>query len=469
MDDRISQSKITTTRRRKKRSKIQIFKETYLPLIIAATALLLVFIFIIGSITRAAQHSAAKKQSAINSSIAAAEELERLTAESQSICAEATKLAASFGYDEAIAIIESFSGNIHEFPQLMRLYQQYVDAKTHLIAWDDPSKVPNLSLQLLIADPNRAFQNTEYSKSFYNNFITTDEFSRMLQQLYENGYILVNLSDITNGTQSKTLYLPQGKKPFILTQTQVNYYTYMVDGDGDKLPDQNGCGFASRLILDPNGNLTCEFITEDGTTVTGAYDLVPILEAFIATHPDFSYKGARAILAVTGYDGIFGYRTSATAKSRLGNEAHLQEVSQATEIVQALRNAGYTIACGTYENAGYGSYSAVKIQKDLALWTEEVTPIIGEVNTLVYARNSDIANATTEYSGDKFHVLQNLGFTYYLGFASNGKSWFTCHDNYIRQGRILVTGSNLRSRTSWFREMFDPLFVLDTVRENYNF
>ena len=41
---------------------------------------------------------------------------------------------------------------------------------------------------------------------------------------------------------SKELYLPQGKKPVIITQTQVNYNTYMVDGDGDKLPDKDGDG-----------------------------------------------------------------------------------------------------------------------------------------------------------------------------------------------------------------------------------
>jgi ABC-type transport system substrate-binding protein len=95
-------------------------------------------------------------------------------------------------------------------------------------------------------------------------------------------------------------------------------------------------------------------INADGTTETGAFDLVPILEAFIATHPDFSYQGARATLAITGYDGIFGYRINTSAKALLGEEAYQDEVEAATKIVQALRKAGYTIACGTYENTAYG-------------------------------------------------------------------------------------------------------------------
>lgn len=467
MEDHISQNNKPMNSRRRNRTKMRIFKEIYLPFIILCAAALLIVIFIVGSITRAVQRSNAETQASINASIAAAEEQERLIAAAQKISTNATILAAGFDYDAAIALIDSFPGSITDFPQLERLYEDYVKAKSELIVWDDPAKILNLSFQLLIADPDRAFTHAEYGSSFKKNFITVDEFSRILQQVYENGYILISMSDITDGTSIKPLYLPADKKPLILTQTQVNYYTYMTDGDGDKLPDKNGAGFASKLILDANGNLTCELITAEGETVTGAYDLVPILEAFVATHPDFSYKGARATLAVTGYDGIFGYRVNTSAKDRLTEEKYQQEVSGATEIVLALRNAGYTIACGTYENAGYGSYSAAKIKKDLDAWNKEISPILGVLDTLVYARNSDISNAVTDYTGEKFEALQNFGFTYYLGFATNGKSWFVTKDSYVRQGRIVVSGSSLQSHSNWFTGIFDTDFVLDPIRDNY--
>ena len=467
MDDHKFQNGKSVNPMRRKHSKIRVFKEVYLPFIILCAAALLIVIFVIGSITRAVQRSNAEVQASINASIAAAEEHERLVADAQKISNDATTLAAGFDYDAALALINSFDGNISDFPQLERLYKDYTRAKSELVLWDDPLKVLNLSFQLLIADPERAFKNAEYGSSFKKNFITVDEFSRILQQVYENGYILISISDIADGTSIKPLYLPAGKKPLILTQTQVNYYTYMTDGDGDKLPDKNGAGFANKLVVDANGNLSCELITADGETVTGAYDLVPILEAFIATHPDFSYKGAKATLAVTGYDGIFGYRINSSAKDRLGDEKYRQEVSEATKIVQALRNAGYTIACGTYENAGYGSYSAAKIKKDLDAWSKEISPILGVVDTLVYARNSDIANAVTDYAGDKFEALQNFGFTYYLGFATNGVSWFTAKDSCVRQCRVMVSGSNLQSRANWFTGIFDTAFVLDQIRDDY--
>ena len=145
MNDNVPNNRKSRNTRRRKKSKLQIFKETYLPLIIAGASLLIIIIFIVGSITRSIQRSNAEKQAAQNASIAAAEKLERLTIEAQTISDEATKLAASYNYDNAIELIESFSGDICDFPQLERLYQQYIDARSHLVPWDDPSKVLNLN------------------------------------------------------------------------------------------------------------------------------------------------------------------------------------------------------------------------------------------------------------------------------------------------------------------------------------
>ena len=72
MEEHIEQNNRPINHRRRKRSKLRIFKETYLPLIIVGVALLLIIIFIIGSITRAVQRANAKAQASINASIAAA-------------------------------------------------------------------------------------------------------------------------------------------------------------------------------------------------------------------------------------------------------------------------------------------------------------------------------------------------------------------------------------------------------------
>ena len=444
--------------RRKKKTQIEIFKEVYLPAIIACTTLILILVFIIGSIVHAIQRNQFTEQLNQQASIAEEHRQALQRQEAEQLLAEADILSQHYDYDGAIALLDSFSGDSSKFPQLAEKRLEYSNAKNALVLWENPHHVLNLSFQLLIADPARAFSDSTYGTSYNRNFITTDEFSRILQQLYENDYILISLSDLMADGQVKDLYLPENKKPVILTQTQVNYYTYMTDSDGDKLPDANGDGFASKLIIDSNGNLTCEMVDASGQTVTGSYDMIPILDAFVTTHPDFSYKGAKAVLAVTGYDGLFGYRTNANATSFDLSEQRALAMS----VVEKLRSTGYELACYTYENKAYGSITADKIQSDLNMWRAEVAPILGNVDTLVFARNSDIASASTAYSGDKYDILHAFGFKNYLGFCTNGKPWLSLENTCIRQGRLMVTGSNLAHKASWFDGIFDPTSVLDT-------
>lgn len=452
--------------RRKQRSQFQIFKEAYLPVVIAGIALLLILIFIIGSIVRRVQRSNYEAQVSLDASIAQQEEAERLAQQAQSLMDKASGLAAQFDYAGAIAALETFEGNMADYPDMSQKHEEYTSAQDKLIPWDDPNQVLNLSLQQLIADPVRAFADESYGVSYKNNFITTGEFAKILQQLYENGYILVSLEDITSETGTQTLYLPNGKKPLILTQTNVNYYTYMTDGDGDKLPDKDGDGFASKLKLDDNGNITCELVNSDGSTVTGLYDMVPILESFIETHPDFSYKGARAILAVTGYDGVFGYRTGSAAEESLGTAYRDQEVNDAAQLISNLRELGYKIACYTYGNEPYGEFTAAQVSDELEKWETEVTPVLGDTDIFVFARNSDIGENGIAYSDDKFPLLQSRGYRYFLGFCQDGTPWFSDHGSYIRQGRILVAGANITDHPEWFEGIFDASSVLDTARSS---
>lgn len=450
--------------RRRQRSRFEIFKEAYLPVIIVGIALLLILVFIIGSIVRGVQRSKYNAQLAQESSIAAQQELERLNDEAASRLAQAEGLAKQYDYEAAIDILEGFSGNMNEFSALADKHAEYTKAIDNLVLWDDPSQVLSLSFQLLIADTGRAFTNATYGDSYNKNYVTCEEFSKILQQLYENGYILVRLSDITSESGSQELYLPNGKKPLLITQTNVNYNTYMIDGDGDKLPDAAGAGFASRLVLDENGSIVCEMVDSTGNTVTGAYDLVPILNNFIDSHPDFSYRGAKAILAVTGYDGLFGYRTDPDAEEYFGKAYHQQEVDGATQIVSALRDSGYEFACYTYENEPYGTYTAEQIQEEMGKWAAEVVPILGETDIFVFSRTSDIADNGQAYSGSKFEALRSCGFAYYLGFCKDGESYYGAYGDHIRMGRILVTGYNMAYNPTWFEGIFDASSVLDKTR-----
>jgi len=249
----------------------------------------------------------------------------------------------------------------------------------------------------------------------------------------------------------------------MLTQTNVNYNNYLIDSDGDKLPDAKGGGFASKLIWD-GANFTNEMVDATGNTVTGAYDLIPILENFIKEHPDFSFRGARATIALTGYNGLFGYRTQAGQQDE---SAKQQAVEDASAVAQALQKRGYKLACYSYSNDyQYGKDGISIIKNDLNKWDNEVSPILGDLDTFVYPLNNDISADKGAYSGERFDILREKGFRYYLGICEDGTPWAFVDANYIRQGRIMVSGSNLAHHANWFAGMFEASTVLDTTRGN---
>lgn len=473
MDEQQNSNQRPVNPRRRQRSKMQIFKEAYLPVVIAAAAVLLIIIFIVGAVARSNEQKRLEEEASIAASQQQASEAARLEAEAQSLLAQAAVLVEDYDYAGAITILESFSGDMMDYPQLTNQIIAYEQAQKSMVAWEDPGKVVNLSMQLLVADTDRAYSHSVYGSSFRNNFITTSEFSKILEQLYANGYMLVSLDDILTTSTAvdgsvtyvpKTLYLPEGKTPLLLTQTNVNYNIYLVDSDGDSLPDKNGCGFASKLVLDAQGNLTNEMVDSTGATVTGDYDMIPILEKFIASHPDFSYRGARAILAVTGYNGLFGYRTNVSAKSVFGEDVYKQDVADAKKIVQVLRSKGYEFACYTYENIDYAGSGISTMQSDLNKWLAEVPEILGQVDIMVFAQNSDISSNKDAYTGEKYNLLKNAGFTKFLGFCTDGAPWATLSAGQVRLGRIMLTGKNLTSNAAWFTDLFAPVLVKDPAR-----
>lgn len=457
--------------RRRRRSKMQKFKEAYLPVLLLALAVILIATVIITLVIS----SKNRKEAALAESIMAANSERayqlQLETEAQSLILQAEELAAGFNYDGAIAILDSFSGDIYEFDDLISKRNEYLALKEALVAWDDPSKVVSLSMHHLVVEPSRAFSHETYKNTIKYNFLTVDEFTAMLQSLYDNGFILISMDDIiaeeaaADGSvtyKAKTLYLPAGKKPLMLIQTH-NAPSYVFDNDGDGEPDC-GCGFASRLLVNNSGELTCEYTDRKNSTTTGNYDLVPILEDFIVEHPDFSYMGARATIAVTGRYFLFGYQTNPSLRTSKGLEYYNYQVAQATAVADKLKELGYEFACYTYSNRRYGNMDIAEIQEDLNAWKSEVEPILGSVDTFVFALDSDIAPTTEAYTGSKFEALTNAGFRYFIGFCDDSDPWMTIEGSYVRQGRITVNGNKLISDPGLYEDIFDAVSIKDEYR-----
>ena len=134
--------------------------------------------------------------------------------------------------------------------------------------------------------------------------LSVNDFNQILSDLYEQNYVLVDVYSLAasgdNGFTDGSVQVPKGKKPLIISQTDCSYTT---EDDGK----------ADSLVLDSkSGKILCQYTEKnenDGSTdsLTGAVDVIPCLENFISQHPDFSYNGARGIIGITGYRGLFGY------------------------------------------------------------------------------------------------------------------------------------------------------------------
>lgn len=441
---------------RRKKTKWQIFKEAYLPTVILAVTAILIIWFIIGGAVRRNRPETPTEPSA--PSTEATNLSSRYQEQVNDLLEQAAAAAENYDYEDAVTILSSFEGNMADFPALQSAYEEYVTIVNEMVVWNDPGKIPTLSMHMLIADAQLAYNDKQYGSSYQKNFITTDQCRDILDQLYANDCVLVDLMDVYDemydeGTGKivyvpRELLLPAGKQPILLVQTQVNYYEYMLSGAKDNLPD----GFASKLCVDENGVFYNEMPLSDGNIVTGAYDMVPILEQFIEDNPMFSYHGARAILAVSGYEGLFGYRVT----SSLSAEDLAAEEEAAAGLCAALQDAGYRIGCYTYSNIDYGKQGASAIQEDLHKWNDKILPMLGEYgcNILVYAREADIADKDASYSGSKFNVMYNAGYRFFLG--ANSESYSQIGDQYVRHDRLCITGEYLSKYPERFDGLFDP-------------
>ena len=421
-------------RPKRRKSPRQIFKEKYLPFLILGVAGLLILSFLFGSLSlRRGKETVRAKEDRIT---------QLLKEEAGDLKVRAAAMAAEYDYENAMKLLASYSGGLASHSELLALYNQYKNALAELVVWDDLSEIPNLSFRTLVADLEKAAADPDRGSRYTSRYITNDEFSRILNQLYDNGYVLVSLYDFAvpvtadDGSVAVNrtgIRLPEGKKPIILTQEGVNYYSHT----------EKCGGFADRLIVGASGELTCVLGDQEG-----AFDLVPVLNAFLAEHPDFSYEGARATIAVCGYEGLFGMT--------------LDQGDAIRAVADKLRAQGYDIACYTYADMEYADFGAAGVQEDLDKWFDQITPVLGQTDILVYPTGGDIKGHES-YSGSKYDALHEAGFRYFVG-VENGVQWGMTAAEYARQTRTLVTADYLKSNPEWYAGLFDAAAVLDAAR-----
>lgn len=385
-------------------------------------------------------------------------------------------IAAGYDYQKAIQMLLDFE-YFDQIPELAEKITEYEDMDAQLVSYENMQNVTHIFFHSLIVDPARAFD-SDYTNDGYNLYMTTiSEFQGMLEQMYERGYVLVTPYDvayeITDETGTHFTYgdirLPEGKQPFIMSQDDLNYYGYMIageDGTGDKpiYASTAGDGFAHRIVIGEDGYPTCEYMDEYGNVTTGDYDLVPVLETFIQEHPDFAYHGARAVLGMTGYEGVFGYRTNPNYKPAMGEEAFQAEVEQAQAVAQCLRDHGWILASHSYGHPAYGNVTAEKVDTDSQKWENTVQVVIGDTDIILYPHGSDIAGIEMyTFDNAKFTYLYEDGYRYFFNVDSH-IYWAQLGSNYYRGGRRNLDGYRMWHNPDMLDDLFDVSEIFDPGR-----
>jgi hypothetical protein len=221
-----------------------------------------------------------------------------------------------------------------------------------MVAWHGP--VEELFVHPLVINPELAFTSDQLGVGFQNNFVTALEFRRILDDLWRNGWTFVDVHRAAAGT----VRVPEGRRPVVFSEDDVNYYRYFA-----------GRGLASRLVLTDHGamaELPSGRLTDQ--------DVVPLVDAEIARHPEFSADGAKGVLAVTGYEGLFGehHADRPAARKRL------------IALGRWLTNDGWTIASHTWGHINLSTNSLSSIAWDTAQWKAVARPVLGGTDVLVY-------------------------------------------------------------------------------------
>ncbi len=349
---------------------------------------------------------------------------------------------------QAISIIEQalevYPGDALLTAQLTR----YQARAAELVLYDGP--IEHIFFHPLIVYPEKAFDDDYKARGLNEYMVTVREFNRIIDSLYARGYMLIDTHEIfeerSNGAKTelvrKELWLPKNKKPLILSIDDLNFYPYMLEN-----------GMNHKLVLDSAGNIAAFLVSPEGEDII-AYDteIVPILDRFVAEHPDFSYKGAKGVIALTGFNGVLGYQTHV-----INDPAYATEKEQALAVIKRLKETGWSFASHGYGHIDTARRSLNDLIKDTEKWKVEVESLIGPTDVFIYPYGSSVP--TTDA---RFKYLQQSGFKVFC--AVGPREYLRYNPDSIVMDRRHIDGIAFWQQPDTLEDLFNVNEVIDPVR-----
>lgn len=357
--------------------------------------------------------------------------------------------ARGYYYEEAIKRLQEAGLEDQAIKDKIRAIEEQ---KQKLVKYEGP--LYHVFFHSLIIDTKKAFDSVGHSAKGYNMWMTTQsEFKKMLPQMLERDYVLYPIKEMVefdqNGKSSaKDIYLPAGKKPLVISIDDVCYYDYMQKD-----------GFANKLVLNDQGEVVTLVEQEDGQLVeTKDGDVMPILDEFVKQHPEFSYRGAKGVIAVTGYQGVFGYRI--TDLEDYSQEQGNQMLADVKAISNRLRETGWEIACHSYTHNQYfrdASVTMNSLRYDTERWKTKIMPYVGEVTIWISPFGMHLRQGDARLA-----YLVEQGFTIYCPVGADMKTSY--RDKAMIQSRLNLDGYTMLNRVPQVEMFFEIDRVVDPAR-----
>ena len=363
----------------------------------------------------------------------------------QALLERAYSLAQGYYYTEALALLDQADSLRN--PQTEALRQEIAQKQAELVPYEG-DQFYHIFFHSLIVDTDRAFDG-DYDSAGYDLYMTTvSEFKAMLPKLQAAGFILYDITDLVEFRDGKAvrreILLPPGKKPLVISVDDVNYYKYM-EGDG----------FAERLDVDEAGRVVT--VVDGQPTYDG--DVMPILDQYVAEHPEFSWQGAKGVVAITGYEGAFGYRI--TDLEDYDAETQSWMLRKTRDVAEALRGSGWQIACHSYTHNQYWSDRTITDQQeqyDIGRWKRDIAPYVGETNIFISPFGVSFAD-----DDPRLLYLKEQGFTIYCPVEANMTTRW--ENGMLFQGRLNLDGLVMKDYPERVKRFFfDPADLLDPAR-----
>ncbi len=341
------------------------------------------------------------------------------------------------------------------------------------VAWGKNQVVEHIFFHPVIAYPQWAFHDCpspqERKEGLDDWMVTVDEYNKILQNVYDKGYVLVDINDVWKEEVGEdgaarmvrqTLAVPAGKKPLILSFDDTNYYDYMLEQ-----------GFTSKLVLGEDGEIwaQCTDPYTQETFLTQDLDAITILDKFVREHPDFSPSGAKGCLSLTGYQGILGYRTQTDRTISPGEQIawefqRMKERAAVRPIIARLKETGWTFGSHTWGHIRLSTYSLEAVQQDTERWLDEVGSLVGETQILFYPHGArPDGDHDQGEAGPMFQYLQSKGFRVFASVGVESYSKIKSDISAVICDRLHPDGTTLRWQRKRYLQFYDAKEIMDTA------